>query len=215
MKPNTLGTVYVRPGDSIIGLATRHYGYPGAWRELAAANGLESPYIVADRSGMTHLRVLGPGDPLVLPVLGDRGFRELLRVEYDAYGIDLGWGHTSYDLLLEGNILGLDRGLENLMKALYRRIITRPGELPGRPSYGCRVHEHLGKEATPARAKLAALDVRAAMLQDPRVVDAAVEATWHVTGALHLVAEVTPIPPNEVFTMPITIGGSRRAQANL
>jgi nucleoid-associated protein YgaU len=47
----------VRRGDTLSGIAARHYNDPGLWRHIATANGISNP------------RVLKPGQVLRVPKL--------------------------------------------------------------------------------------------------------------------------------------------------
>ncbi len=96
--------------------------------------------------------------------------------ERDLYG---------YDIAFKGNLLltpGGDYmrlgGEDNLRAAVYRRLITRPGEYRFRPTYGCGVQDFVKK--APTSAVLDALRQRIVdqVAQDSRVsqVDVVVEA---------------------------------------
>ena len=204
-------TAYVLDGDTIFLLAQRHLGSTDRWRDLVTTNRLDYPYVTAEPEAWRDAgqRVLTIGDPILIP---DRGVAAPLtqeQAEARAYGIDLAWSDTAFDLLPEGVRLGLDRGVRNLQKALYRRLITRPGQLPAHPEYGCQVTQHLGHPATTWRARLAALDVQTALERDPRVQSTTVTVEYTPMGELRVTARVTPIPPSETFTLGVTIGGTR------
>jgi phage baseplate assembly protein W len=204
---------YVQPGDTILRLAQRHLGSSDRWREIATVNRLAYPYVVEDpapwrAAGAT---VLAPGDIVLIPLAPDAVPVTQEQGEQIAYGIDLGWSESTFDLVREGNRLALDRGVKNLAKALYRRLVTRPGELPAHPTYGCMAYQHLGHPMTEWRARLAALDVATALRQDPRVLAASVEVEYVPPGELRATAVVTPIPPAETFTLIATIGATSAA----
>lgn len=212
-------TVYVQPGDTIIRLAVRHLDDAGRWPEIVELNGLGAPYVSDDPAPFVAqgLSVRGPGEPLLIPVeAGQHSYRTQAQAEYQTYKIDLGWQDLEADLLYEGDRPGLDRGLRNLIKALYRRLITRPGQLPAHPDYGCKVHQHVGKTASAWRARLAALDVKAALEGDPRVQAVTAEVVYNPDGDLRITAYVTPIPPSETgIRLDATIGGTLTARAYL
>lgn len=211
-------TEYIQPGDTIIRLAQRHLGNSNRWRELATLNRLRYPYVADDAASWVAAgaRVLGPGDAILIPTQADARPLTQAQAEDRAYGIDVGWNDANFDVIREGARLGLDRGIRNLAKALYRRLITYPGELPAHPAYGCRIRDHLGQPASAWRSRLAALDVQEAMLRDPRVVAADVTAEYLGSGELRVSAAVTPIPPSESFTLAVTIGaGGARAELDL
>lgn len=211
-------TEYVQPGDTIVALAQRHLGSSDRWRELALLNRLRYPFVADDAAAWVAVgvRVLGPGDAILVPTQADARPLTQTQAEDRAYGIDVGWNDATFDVIREGARVGLDRGVRNLVKALYRRLITYPGQLPAHPAFGCRVRDHLGQPATAWRARLAALDVQEAMLRDPRVQDATVTAEYLGDGELRVEAAVTPIPPSEAFTLAVTIGaGGIRAQLDV
>lgn len=215
----TVRTVIIHPGDTLVTLATRHLDNASAWSLLAAVNALDYPYVTADPAPFlaAGLRVLGPGQPILVPGDGESLPSTLTSAEQRAYGIDLGWEDADLEVLMEGDRPGIDRGLINLVKALYRRLITKPGELPAHPEYGCRAHQHLGHPASEWRARLAALDVRAAILQDPRVQAVTASAEHTPDGALRVTALVTPVPPSETtITLAMTYaGGTASGTASL
>ncbi|MGM8838393.1 GPW/gp25 family protein [Thermus sp. 93170] len=106
--------------------------------------------------------------------------------------MDLAWHPSHYTLLLEGAGLGLEGGMQQLAKALYRRLITYPGELPAHPDYGCRLRDYAGLPADAWVARLAALEAKRALEADPRVERAEVEA-YHDADGLQVVAKVKPV----------------------
>jgi phage baseplate assembly protein W len=204
-------TVYVQAGDTILILALRHLGSSDRWRDLVTANSLTYPYVTADptpwRAAGGH--VLTTGDAMLVPALGPITPLTQEAAEAATYGVDLAWSASTLGILSEGTRIGLDRGVRNLQKALYRRLITRPGELPAHPAYGCNAAQHIGHPATTWRARLAALDVQAALERDPRVQSTSVTVEYMPTGELRATALVTPIPPSESFSLSVTIGGNR------
>lgn len=103
---------------------------------------------------------------------------------------DLWWDPSGNVVLLGG--LAPDSGAEQLAKALYRRLITYPGELPAHPEYGCRLRDYLGQPMSRWVARLAALEAERGLLQDPRVQSVQVEVEGE-GEALAVRARVTPV----------------------
>lgn len=65
-------------------------------------------------------------------------------------------------------------GRDNLSRAIMRRLVTQPGSLVHRPTYGCGVLGYVGLANSPAvRSKLANA-IRANLLQDRRLKDVSV-----------------------------------------
>jgi len=84
-----------------------------------------------------------------------------------------------------------EAGPSQLAKALYRRLITYPGELPAHPEYGCRLRDYAGQVGDAWVARLLALEAKAALEADPRVAAVRVEAEL-LGEAVVLTARVTP-----------------------
>lgn len=65
-------------------------------------------------------------------------------------------------------------GRDNLTRAIMRRLVTTPGALVHRPTYGCGVLGYIGLANSPAvRSKLANA-IRANLLQERRIKDVSV-----------------------------------------
>lgn len=65
-------------------------------------------------------------------------------------------------------------GRDNLTRAIMRRLVTTPGSLVHRPTYGCGVLGYIGLANSPAvRSKLANA-IRANLLQERRIKDVSV-----------------------------------------
>lgn len=104
--------------------------------------------------------------------------------------VDLWWREDGAVIAPGGHPLA-ESGPSQLAKALYRRLITYPGELPAHPEYGCRLRDYLGSPGDAWTARLAALEAKVALEADPRVARAQVEAEL-VQDAIVLTARVTP-----------------------
>lgn len=199
----------IQHGDTPITLAVRHYQNPDRWTDIVHANDLTYPFIVPNRADFPDRKVLQHGDPLLVPEQPTTQPLTATDAESNAYGVDLAWNEFSFQVLPPGGRLTIDRGIQNLRKALYRRLITYPGELKADPTYGCRVRDHLGEPAAFWRAELSALDVLETLFQDPRVYDAYVFAEYLPSGELYIASLVFPIPPAESFALNLRAGGNR------
>jgi phage baseplate assembly protein W len=117
---------------------------------------------------------------------------------------DLAWDATDFVLIQQGQGLGIEEGARQLAKALYRRLITYPGELPAHPDYGCRLRDYAGMPADAWVARLAALEARRALEADPRVRSVWVEA--HYEGDYLIVeALVEPIEGYDVIPVRVEV----------
>lgn len=193
-----IATDTVQAGENIVALSSRLTGDPLNWTELVRLNGLRAPYIANDpRAG-----VLAPGSavlypapdaPLALPDVNKLAARTYRRDVLTENG----------DVVLAGVTLATTVGLPNLEAAILRRLRTLTGRHPFHPRYGSLLRTHIGRPADSTRTRLSVVDVRRAVMRDPRVQDCAVAGTW-AADVLTLTITVTPIPPGSVFTMTYT-----------
>ncbi|GEM48670.1 GPW/gp25 family protein [Deinococcus cellulosilyticus] len=197
----------IQQGDNPVTLALRHYQNPERWTDIVEANGLRLPFIVSNPQEYPDRKVLGYGDAILIPEDPPTQPLTPLSAEVATYGQDWFWDEDTFQIIRPGMPVTLDRGINNLRKALLRRLITYPGELPADPNYGCRIADHLGESATVWRAELAALDVVETLYQDPRVKTAFAMATYLPEGELFAAALVEPIPPAESFALNLRVGG--------
>lgn len=65
-------------------------------------------------------------------------------------------------------------GRDNLARAVHRRLVTQPGSLVHRPTYGCGVLGYLGTANSQATRSKLANTIRANLLQDRRLKDVTV-----------------------------------------
>lgn len=85
-------------------------------------------------------------------------------------------------------------GRDNLLRAVARRLVTQPGALVYRPTYGCGVLGYIGTANAPSvRAKLA-IAIRKNLLQDTRLKDVSVT-----------VAVGTPTDPTDQAAITVTL----------
>lgn len=67
--------------------------------------------------------------------------------------------------------LGTVSGLANLKQALYHRLVTKPGSLAHRPTYGVGVNLYQNAPNSITIQQELALKIKAQFMQDPRVAD--------------------------------------------
>jgi len=93
----------------------------------------------------------------------------------DLFGYDI-YFKKDFQITASGDYLRVG-GKDNLKAAIYRRLITRPGEFRFRPTYGCGIGDFVKKK--PSSANLDALKRRIIeqLLQDDRISAVAVELT--------------------------------------
>lgn len=120
---------------------------------------------------------------------------------------DLGWSSKTLELIMEGTAPAMEGGHQQLAKALYRRLVTYPGELPAHPTYGSRLRDYVGEVASEWRARLAALEAKVALEADPRVrAVTASTAKYRADGALEIAVTVEPVDA-EPLSMTIIVEG--------
>jgi len=182
-------------GDTIQSIAQKTLGDFNRWTELAQFNDLRYPYIVdtveEKMKNPEHLRTTG--DTLLVRASNDEQselISSLKRMnEFDqeeiyalALGKDLdimpfpkqfgdpGWDNETLEL--KGNEKGqlaTVRGVENLIQALYIRLITPLGSYVGHPKFGSNIHKYLGKKNTEENATLLNLEIERTLRTDGRV----------------------------------------------
>lgn len=62
-------------------------------------------------------------------------------------------------------------GIENLRQALFHRLVTTPGSIIHRPTYGIGLKDYQNSPSTIAAQQKLALKIKDQFLQDPRVED--------------------------------------------
>ena len=80
--------------------------------------------------------------------------------------------------------LALAEGNENIVQALTLRLLVRRGELAllGWPNYGSRLHELVGEPNIPRTHTILMAHARAAVEQDPRVVEVTAMRAYVLPG---------------------------------
>jgi len=119
---------------------------------------------------------------------------------------DVAWDPVLYALLSEGR-LSLEEGSEQLAKALYRRLITYPGELPAHPDYGSRIRDYVGQVAQGTTLQLVEVEAERALMMDPRVRSVRAEAYLSPEGALVVEARVEAQEPYGDVTVRVEVPG--------
>lgn len=89
------------------------------------------------------------------------------RAQQQFYGTDIHF-RNDYSLDRTGDYI-LDVGIEALREAIYRRLITRPGEYKHVPSYGVGVQTYLKSRTTSDNIERLKSAIRTQVLKDPRV----------------------------------------------
>lgn len=193
MQP--VGKTTVQPGDHLLKLSTRLMGDPMRYTELIILNNLKPPYISTTRAD----GVLTPGDTILYPSDGTEATLSINSQELERRTYKRDFISFENDLQLNGLEIQSISGLDNLRAALMRRLSTPVGSHPFHPEYGSRVGVYVGNAADPALLQLAVNDAKAAILQDPRVVDCSIYGEWE-NERLHFEFTITPIPPGSPFT---------------
>jgi phage baseplate assembly protein W len=114
----------------------------------------------------------------------------------DLFGYDI-YFKKDFQLTPGGDYLRVG-GKDNLKAAIYRRLMTRPGEYRFRPEYGCGLQDFVKKK--PSTSNLDALKQRIIeqLLQDTRISEVAVDIT-HET--------IQDVPTLKVYVK-VTAGGN-------
>lgn len=123
--------------------------------------------------------------PIVVAPGTDPGTRDL-------FGYDIAF-REDFLLTPGGDYMRLG-GKDNLKAAIYRRLITRPGEFRFRPSYGVGVGNYVKKNPTSAVLDQLKQRIKEQLLQDPRISGAEVDVqstTIYTTPVLKVYVKVT------------------------
>jgi len=199
--------VVIRGNDSIETIA-RDSG--ADWKDIAALNNLDYPYIAQSNPG--GLNILIPGEKIKLPGIpvnslfsgSATGDLNLLLFGVDEY-LDED-GLQSFDASGDLRTVG---GLDNLTMQLAHRQNTPRGELAllGHPGYGSLLQTYVGKPGLDLWYRRVLLEEESVLLQDPRVASVAkVELT--VQGDANLVvADVVLIDETSLsnLTLPLLV----------
>lgn len=90
-----------------------------------------------------------------------------------AYGKDVAFKDGDFVVAKDGDWATVE-GLEMLRAAVYRRLITRPGEFKARPGYGVGLALYLYEAKTPTTLAALSTTIRTQLLQDRRIEDVSV-----------------------------------------
>jgi phage baseplate assembly protein W len=202
----------IQQGDTIHQVARQLLGQADQWWVLARFNRLDYPYV--DTSGVPYpgMRVLGLGDVLLVPtdVESETIKRAALTLDADPYRVVCGVDLRLTDL---GDLLAnvgtadwsVAEGIDNLVQALQRRLLTRKGELAYHPEYGSYLEQHVGQPLDEERAQLVRLEVLSALMADPRI--KAVERVDFLAADDHLdiVVDVQIIGMDDVVPLNLVV----------
>lgn len=180
----TLGETYVRPGDTIRGLAERLLGDARNWKDLVLVNELVPPYI----SPVPAPGVLTFGDKILYPNPQSRVMDNRTPSDQDynnadsndesvlnsAYGRDLRLatvedGLNEYaDLVVnERGDIGTITGVPNVHQAIRIKFATEQGDLKTHPAFGARFP--IGRKVSVSTFDDFKINARATLQSDPRI----------------------------------------------
>jgi len=95
--------------------------------------------------------------------------------------------------------LRLVSGMDNLVSALRRRLLSLSGELAYHPEYGTHLYQQLGRPADAVVERLVEMEVRQAILSDPRIESVeSLVAELSTGGHIHVEASVVVIGEQRV-----------------
>lgn len=178
-----------RHGDTLPEIAYRELSDAERWPELVWMNGLAYPYITDDPT-VASAKVLLSGAYIMVPSAQQTLTPGTSAAE--VYGRDCALSDGALSDDGSGDFL-VASGMDNFRQQIKNRIDTPRGELIYHRNYGCSTHELKGETITPARLRLSAEYVRAAVLEDYRVAKAN-SATATAQGDADVVtASITPI----------------------
>ncbi len=108
------------------------------------------------------------------------------------------------DISLELGDFEIINDRDNLVQALYLRLLTKKGELAplGHPGYGSRIHELIGESINDTNLELLRRYVRQALSQDPRVKEVTMVNVFpgkNAPGIIEIEAEVLPLSGESVL----------------
>jgi phage baseplate assembly protein W len=165
----------INGGDTLQQIARRELGNADQWWILAQFNGLDHPFIDTTGALYPGKHVLGLGGTLLIVKDVDEPAVKQAAVqdELDQYRLLLG-----VDMALDDGVLQADpatgdwllvEGLDNLVGAVKRRLLTRAGHYPYHPEFGSDLEPHIGQALDPAEATSVRLEVIQSLLNDPRI----------------------------------------------
>ena len=179
-------SVVTNHGDTLRRVAARELHDASRWYELAAINGLQSPYITDDPA-LESATVLLSGGALLVPSAAESPVTDPVSV----FGQDIAL--ESGVLQAVNGDLAPVTGTPNLTQALHHAIDTDPGELIYHPDYGCAVRQLIGGRATPTARVLARGFVERTLRADPRVSDVQQASTEIVGDTVRVEANAVAI----------------------
>jgi phage baseplate assembly protein W len=136
--------------------------------------GITSVSNASQTSGGRIWQVLMPGDTLLLPVAANVNGQEpyLNRTpdnDQNLFGIDILLDETGDFVSDATGDLATVGGLDNMEVAVINRLTTEPTELIKHPGYGLHLVRIVGQPGDLNTATLMKLEMKATLLQDPRI----------------------------------------------
>jgi phage baseplate assembly protein W len=98
------------------------------------------------------------------------------EVAKDLFGYDI-FFKRDFQITASGDYLRVG-GRENLKAAIYRRLLTRPGEYRFRPTYGVGIQDYVKKKPTSSVLDALKQRITEQLLQDPRISEVLVELAY-------------------------------------
>lgn len=196
----------VRMNDNLMDIANRELGNFEAWRDIAAINGLQPPYI----SNTPGPNVAVPGSQLFLPPpVGQTVNTQQQQPSYlnNYLGVDLYLGPINQEMLPWTGDFQVLSGYQNLAFSLGRRLQTTLGTLIYHPDFGSRIPPEIGSITDQTIAGVLEAFTTSALLSDPRVNKVvSVNVVVRQDNAFQISATVLPnglgesnVTVNEVF----------------
>ena len=194
----------LRSNESLMDFAARTTGDYSNWVIIAQANSLLPPYI----GTVPGPNVATPGQQLYLPPYSNTN---LPVSDYATAYLGTDWdfglpGANNNTLIVWFGDFSLISGTNNLLGALYRRILTPLGSLIYHQLYGSQIPAQAGNITTVSEATLLSSFLRTCLLSDPRIQSVNQITAYPVNfGQIVLTANVTPFGSNTVIPLNLVL----------
>lgn len=198
----------------------RKYNLP--WQSIAEANELEYPWVDAEDINSDYkdnARVAKVGTTILIPTADTIAYtynEEITNINEQVLGADLDifselWEdvHNMEDggLLtddLNGDLL-IATGINNLRQQLLLKLQTEKGSLALHPDFGTNLVRYIGSRITQELLTKIALEIRKAIISDPRVKSMSDITMYHEGSTIQASFVVYPIEPYTPFSLEPTM----------